>query len=51
MADTIFKSFKISIPFLGLECEWEVDDLQRKSAWQIYVELVTRVPVVGAKPA
>ncbi len=50
MADTIFKSFKISIPFLGLEGEWEVDDLQRKAAWEIYVELVTRVTVVELKP-
>ncbi|MBK6948372.1 MAG: hypothetical protein IPH16_10195 [Haliscomenobacter sp.] len=40
----------MSIPFLGLEGEWEVDDLQRKAAWEIYVELVTRVTVVELKP-
>jgi hypothetical protein len=50
MPDSIFKSFKISIPFLGLEGNWEVDDLQRKAAWEIYIELVTRVTVVELKP-
>lgn len=49
MADAIFKSFKIKIPFLGLEGNWEVDDMQRKAAWEIYVELVTRVTVIELK--
>ncbi|GJM33768.1 MAG: hypothetical protein DHS20C18_27690 [Saprospiraceae bacterium] len=49
MADAIFKSFKIKIPFLGLEGNWEVDDVQRKAAWEIYVELVTRVTVIELK--
>ena len=44
-----FKSFSISIPFLGLQGNWEVDDQQRKAAWEIYVELVTRVTVVELK--
>lgn len=50
MATATFKSFKIKIPFLGLEGNWEVDDQQRKAAWEIYVELVTRVTVVELKP-
>jgi len=47
MPDAIFKSF--SINFLGLSGKWEIDDLQRKAAWEIYVELVTRVTVVELK--
>lgn len=49
MATANFKGFKIKIPFLGLEGTWEVDDVQRKAAWEIYVELVTRVTVVRLK--
>jgi hypothetical protein len=49
MPTATFKSLKISIPFLGLEGTWEVDDQQRKAAWEIYVELVTRVTVVELK--
>ena len=49
MPNATFKNFKISIPFLGLEGNWEVDDQQRKAAWEIYVELVTRVTVVALK--
>ncbi len=49
MPDIIFKSFKFSLPFIGLEGNWEVDDLQRKAAWEIYVELITRVTVVELK--
>ena len=34
----------ISIPgFGGLEGNWEPDDTERKAAWEIYVELVTRI--------
>lgn len=49
MPNATFKSFKISIPFLGIEGSWDVDDQQRKAAWEIYVELVTRVTVVELK--
>jgi hypothetical protein len=49
MPTATFKSFSISIPFLGLSGNWEVDDQQRKAAWEIYVELVTRVTVVELK--
>ncbi len=49
MANANFKSFKIKIPFLGLEGTWEVNDIQRDAAWEIYVELVTRVTVVQLK--
>ncbi len=40
----------MSIPFLGLEGTWDVDEHQRKAAWEIYVELVTRITVVELKP-
>lgn len=40
---------KVSLPFLGIEGQWEVDELQRKSAWEVYVELVTRVTVQELK--
>lgn len=49
MPNASFKSFKIKVPFLGLEGEWDVDDVQRKAAWEIYVELITRVTVVELK--
>ncbi|MFM9952334.1 MAG: hypothetical protein ACKV1O_30670 [Saprospiraceae bacterium] len=49
MAKATLKSFSFKIPFLGLEGNWEVDDQQRKAAWEIYVELVTRVTVVELK--
>jgi hypothetical protein len=36
------KSYKFSIPFVG-EIEWEPDPTQRRAAWELYVELVTRI--------
>ncbi|MGW0827597.1 hypothetical protein [Streptomyces sp. NPDC002845] len=40
-------SVKIAIPFVGeISGEWEPDDAERKAAWELYVELVTRVAVV-----
>ena len=36
------KSYKFSIPFVG-ELEWEPDPTQRRAAWELYVELVTRI--------
>jgi len=49
MPSTKLKSLSISIPFLGLSGTWEIDDQQRHAAWEIYVELVTRVTVVELK--
>ena len=45
MAD--LKSVKVtaSLPFLGIEGTWEPDDAERNAAWEIYVELVTRVSI------
>ena len=36
------KSYTINIPFVG-EIEWEPDPTQRKAAWELYIELVTRI--------
>jgi hypothetical protein len=37
-------SVKIKIPWLG-EAEWKADATERRAAWSLYVELVTRVAV------
>ncbi len=46
-----FTGFKVSVnlPFLGISGEWKVDERQREAAWEIYVELVTRVTVQELK--
>ncbi|KUM90277.1 hypothetical protein AQI88_38885 [Streptomyces cellostaticus] len=42
---------KITIPFVGeISGEWEPDDAERKAAWELYVELVTRIAVVPLQP-
>ncbi len=52
MASAKFKKFKlkVNLGFLGIEGDWEVDEIQRNAAWEIYVELVTRISVVELKP-
>jgi len=37
-------SIKIKIPWVG-EAEWMADPSERKAAWSLYVELVTRVAI------
>ena len=39
----------VNLPFLSLESNWEVDETQRNAAWELYVELVTRVTVQKLK--
>ena len=39
------KKVTINIPFIGIAAEWESDPTQRKAAWSLYVELVTRIAV------
>jgi hypothetical protein len=39
-------SVKIKIPWVG-EAEWNADATERRAAWSLYVELVTRVAVQG----
>jgi hypothetical protein len=48
-----FKSVKVSLnlPFMGsVEGTWEPDENERNAAWDLYVELITRVSVVELKP-
>jgi hypothetical protein len=38
---------KLAIPFIGeISGTWEPDEAERRAAWELYVELVTRVAVV-----
>jgi len=36
---------KLKLPFFDLEGDWEADDTEKKAAWELYVELVTRISV------
>lgn len=40
----------IKTPFLNIQGEWEADESEQKAAWELYVELVTRIAVVELKP-
>jgi hypothetical protein len=39
------KKVKVSLPFGMGEAEWEEDPTERRAAWSLYVELVTRIAV------
>jgi hypothetical protein len=39
------KKVSISLPFGIGSAEWESDSTQRKAAWSLYIELVTRIAV------
>jgi hypothetical protein len=41
----------VKLPFLELSGDWEPDEAERNAAWEMYVELVTRVSVVELGPA
>ena len=43
-------SVDIDTRFLKIRGEWEVDERQQKAAWEIYVELVTRIATVELTP-
>lgn len=46
-------SVKVSLglPYLGeIEGSWQLTDVQRNAAWEMYIELVTRVPVAEFRP-
>jgi hypothetical protein len=41
-----FKRVTINIPFLNIaSATWEADETERRAAWSLYVELVTRISV------
>jgi hypothetical protein len=39
------KSVSVSLPFGLGSATWEADDTERNAAWELYVELVTRIAV------
>ena len=42
---------KLAVPFVGeLSGTWLPDDSERQAAWELYVELVTRVAVIALGP-
>jgi hypothetical protein len=48
-----FTGVKVSLnlPYIGgVEGTWEPDESERKAAWEMYVELITRISVVELKP-
>jgi hypothetical protein len=34
---------KVNLGFLSIEGNWEIDEIQRNAAWEMYVELSTRI--------
>lgn len=47
---TTFK-VKIQLPIVGgIEGTWEPDEEEEKAAWEMYVELVTRISIVPLRP-
>jgi hypothetical protein len=47
------KSVKVnlSLPFIGsVEGTWEPDETEMSAAWELYVELITRISVVALEP-
>jgi hypothetical protein len=41
----VLKKVSISLPFGIGSAEWEADKTERRAAWSLYVELVTRIAV------
>jgi hypothetical protein len=41
---------KINLGIAELSGEWEPNDVERSAAWELYVELITRVTVVPLGP-
>jgi len=50
---TKFKSVKVSLnlPYIGgIEGTWEPDESERQAAWEMYIELITRISVTELRP-
>ncbi len=45
----ILKKVSVSLPFGIGSAEWEADPTERRAAWSLYVELVTRIAVEPLK--
>lgn len=35
--------FKVNLGFLSIESTWEIAEIQKQAAWEMYVELATRI--------
>ncbi len=46
----IFKQVTVNIPFGIGSVSWESDPTERNAAWELYVELVTRIAVQSLEP-
>ncbi len=43
---------KLELPYIGgIEGTWEPDESERKAAWEMYVELITRIAVAELQPS
>lgn len=42
--------FGINLGFLAIDAEWELDEVQKKAAWEMYVELATRITTAPLLP-
>lgn len=38
--------FKVNLGFLSIETNWEINEIQKQAAWEMYVELATRISTV-----
>jgi hypothetical protein len=45
------KLARVTVKLPWLEGEWEADEAQRNAAWEMYVELVTRIAVQALGPS
>ena len=43
-------SVDLKTPFLSVKGGWEADESEQQAAWELYVELVTRIATVELKP-
>lgn len=43
-------SVKIKLPGIDISGDWEVDENQQKAAWELYIELITRISVQTLEP-
>lgn len=39
----------VQLPFIGMEGTWEPNEVQMKAAWELYIELATRISIVELK--
>ncbi|MBU1027354.1 MAG: hypothetical protein KKA31_06455 [Candidatus Margulisbacteria bacterium] len=41
---------KIKTPFIDIEGTWKADESEQSAAWELYIELITRISVEELKP-